>query len=151
MKGLVLSLFPGLGLLDTAFQLEGWCVVKGPDILWGDNIDGFSVPASRFDGVIGGPPCQAFSPIGNMNRARRSAENAEEKYRGAELLAIENNYLSGARARIAEAKDQRVERYAPKTLARAESLLTEAETSLQRRRQMALIAHLARRLILRVA
>jgi len=68
---------------------------------------------------------------GNMNRARRSAENAEEKYRGAELLAIENNYLSGARARIAEAKDQRVERYAPKTLARAESLLTEAETSLR--------------------
>ena len=71
---------------------------------------------------------------GNLNRARRAAESAEEDYRQAELKAIENNYLSGARARIAEAQKQRVKRYAPKTLAKAERLLEEAEASLQRDR-----------------
>lgn len=68
---------------------------------------------------------------GNMNRARSSADDAEEEYREAELAAIENNYLSGARRLIEQAHDQRVDRYAPKTLARAESLLTEAETRLR--------------------
>lgn len=67
---LVLSLFPGLGLLDRAFEAEGFCVVRGPDILWGDDVRTFHAPAGRFDGVIGGPPCQSFSPIGNVNRAR---------------------------------------------------------------------------------
>jgi OmpA-OmpF porin, OOP family len=71
---------------------------------------------------------------GNMNRARRDAKDAEEQYRQAELAAIENNYLSGARTRIAQAKEQRVERYAPKTLAKAESLLGEAEAGLRRDR-----------------
>lgn len=32
---LVLSLFPGIGLLDLAFELESFCVVRGPDLLWG--------------------------------------------------------------------------------------------------------------------
>jgi len=30
---LVLSLFPGIGLLDMAFEQEGFCVVRGPDML----------------------------------------------------------------------------------------------------------------------
>lgn len=67
---LVLSLFPGIGMLDHAFELEGFCVVRGPDIIWGGDIHAFNPPAGRFDGVIGGPPCQAFSPLGNVNRAR---------------------------------------------------------------------------------
>jgi len=29
---LVLSLFPGIGLLDMAFEQEGFCVVRGPDL-----------------------------------------------------------------------------------------------------------------------
>jgi DNA (cytosine-5)-methyltransferase 1 len=58
---LVLSLFPGIGLLDMAFEEEGFCVVRGPDLLWGGDIRKFSPPAGKFDGVIGGPPCQAFS------------------------------------------------------------------------------------------
>ncbi len=70
MKQLVLSLFPGIGLLDMAFEAEGFCVVRGPDLLWGGDIHRFHPPAGKFDGVIGGPPCQAFSPIGNVNRAR---------------------------------------------------------------------------------
>jgi DNA (cytosine-5)-methyltransferase 1 len=32
MSGLVLSLFPGIGLLDMAFEEEGFCVVRGPDL-----------------------------------------------------------------------------------------------------------------------
>lgn len=63
MSQLVLSLFPGIGLLDMAFELEGFCVVRGPDLLWGGDIKNFHPPAGRFDGVIGGPPCQAFSRL----------------------------------------------------------------------------------------
>jgi DNA (cytosine-5)-methyltransferase 1 len=60
---LVLSLFPGIGLLDMAFEEAGFCVVRGPDLLWGGDIKRFHPPAGRFDGVIGGPPCQAFSRL----------------------------------------------------------------------------------------
>jgi DNA (cytosine-5)-methyltransferase 1 len=63
---LVLSLFPGIGLLDMAFEEEGFCVVRGPDLLWGGDIRKFSPPAGKFDGVIGGPPCQAFSPLKHL-------------------------------------------------------------------------------------
>src|SRR2546430_12673163 len=37
------------------------CVVRGPDLLWGGDIRRFHPPAGKFDGVIGGPPCQLFS------------------------------------------------------------------------------------------
>lgn len=71
---------------------------------------------------------------GNINRARRDAEEAEEQYRTAELTAIENNYFSGARNLIKLAHDQRVERFAPLTLAKAENLLQRAEAELRRDR-----------------
>lgn len=60
---LVLSLFPGIGLLDMAFEAEGFCVVRGPDLLWGGDVHRFHPPAGRFDVVIGGPPCQGFSEL----------------------------------------------------------------------------------------
>jgi DNA (cytosine-5)-methyltransferase 1 len=66
---LVLSLFPGIGLLDMAFELEGFCVVRGPDLLWGGDVRAFHPPAGKFDGVIGGPPCQVFSRLAHMVRA----------------------------------------------------------------------------------
>jgi DNA (cytosine-5)-methyltransferase 1 len=69
VKGLVLSLFPGIGLLDMAFEEAGFCVVRGPDLLWGGDIHQFHPPAGVFDGVIGGPPCQAHSSFTRMNRA----------------------------------------------------------------------------------
>lgn len=69
MSQLVLSLFPGIGLLDMAFEQEGFCVVRGPDLLWGGDIHRFHPPAGRFDGVIGGPPCQSFSKLGNLFRS----------------------------------------------------------------------------------
>jgi DNA (cytosine-5)-methyltransferase 1 len=63
MTDLVLSVFPGIGLLDEAFELEGFCVVRGPDLLWGGDIRRFHPPPGRFGGVIGGPPCQRFSRL----------------------------------------------------------------------------------------
>jgi hypothetical protein len=58
---LVLSLFPGADLLGMGFELEGFCVVRGPDVLLGGDVRGWHVPAGKFDGVIGGPPCKQFS------------------------------------------------------------------------------------------
>lgn len=66
---LVLSVFPGIGLLDRAFEEEGFCVVRGPDVLWGGDVRRFHPPAGVFDGVIGGPPCQDFSPLAGINRS----------------------------------------------------------------------------------
>jgi len=63
---LVLSLFPGAGLLDRGFEQAGFCVVRGPDTLLGQRIEDFRAPAGHFSGVIGGPPCADFS------RARRA-------------------------------------------------------------------------------
>lgn len=65
---LVLSLFPGIGLLDMAFEQEGFCVVRGPDVLWGGDIRRFHPLTGKFDGVIGGPPCQAFSELVKLVR-----------------------------------------------------------------------------------
>lgn len=62
---LILSLFPGIDLFGRGFEAEGFAVVRGPDLLVGSDVRNFHVPAGRFDGVIGGPPCQDFS------RARR--------------------------------------------------------------------------------
>jgi DNA (cytosine-5)-methyltransferase 1 len=74
---LVLSLFPGIGLLDRAFEEEGFCIVRGPDLLWGGDIRSFHPPAGKFDGVIGGPPCQAFSRLRHIVEANgyKTAEN----------------------------------------------------------------------------
>jgi len=61
MPHLVLSLFPGVGLLDRAFEAEGFCVVRGPDKIFGGDVRSFKPPEGVFWGVIGGPPCQDFS------------------------------------------------------------------------------------------
>ena len=87
---LVLSLFPGIGLLDRAFEAEGFCVVRGPDLLWGGDIKRFYPPAGAFDGVIGGPPCQAFSPLAHINLAqgRELAENLTPEFERCVLEAM---------------------------------------------------------------
>jgi len=77
MTGLVLSLFPGIGMLDMAFEEAGFCVVRGPDLLWGGDIHRFHPPAGKFDGVIGGPPCQFASEMSRFNAhmGRELADN----------------------------------------------------------------------------
>ncbi len=84
---LVLSLFPGIGLLDMAFEQEGFCVVRGPDLLWGGDIKTFHPPAGVFGGVIGGPPCQAFSILQHMVAHNRKKHPG--KYKQAENLIPE--------------------------------------------------------------
>lgn len=53
-------------MLGRGFEAEGFCIVRGPDLLWGGNIREFHPKPGCFDGIIGGSPCQDFS------RARRS-------------------------------------------------------------------------------
>lgn len=73
----VLSLFPGIDLLGRGFEAEGYCVVRGPDTLWGGDIREFHPPANVFSGIIGGSPCPDFS------RLRRAAPTGY----GLEMLA----------------------------------------------------------------
>lgn len=73
---LILSCFPGVGVFDRAFELEDFCVVRGPDLLWGGDIRRFHPPSGRFWGVFGGSPCQDFS------QARRAPPTGQ----GAELM-----------------------------------------------------------------
>ena len=67
LNNLILSIFPGIDLLGRAFEEEGYCVVRGPDLLWGGDIRNFHPPVGIFGGVIGGPPCQIFSRLKYLN------------------------------------------------------------------------------------
>jgi len=60
---LILSLFPGVDLFGRAFAAAGFCVVRGPDLILCDDIRDFHPAAGKFDGIIGGPPCQDFSGL----------------------------------------------------------------------------------------
>lgn len=66
MRGMILSVFPGLDLLGRSFETSGWCVVRGPDLMWGHDIRGWHVPTGYIDGIIGGPPCQSFSQFAGL-------------------------------------------------------------------------------------
>lgn len=50
MTELVLSLFPGVGLLDRAFSNAGFCVVQAQDKITGGDIRDFSGISGRFSG-----------------------------------------------------------------------------------------------------
>lgn len=58
---LVLSLFPGADLFGRAFELEGFCVVRGPEWFLGQDVRDFQPARHKFNGIVGGPPCQEFS------------------------------------------------------------------------------------------
>jgi len=74
---LVLSLFSGVGLLDRAFREKGFCVVCAGDLIIGQDIRDFHTVADKFDGVIGGPPCQDFSTL-KRNPTNYSNEMLDE-------------------------------------------------------------------------
>jgi len=69
---LILSLFTGVGLLDRAFREAGFIVVSAGDLIYGQDIRHFKGIKGRFDGIIGGSPCQTFS---DANRDRPVGEN----------------------------------------------------------------------------
>lgn len=62
---LILETFPGIGLMGIGFKEAGFCVVSAGDIILGSHhaIENFHVPKNKFDGVIGGSPCQNFSKL----------------------------------------------------------------------------------------
>ncbi len=68
-NNLVLDCPPGIGLFGMAFEAEGYCVVNGPDLLWGRDMRGWHPVRGAFEGVIGGPPCPEFSPLRHLIRA----------------------------------------------------------------------------------
>jgi DNA (cytosine-5)-methyltransferase 1 len=68
MRYLVLSLFPGADLFGEAFEREGFCVVRGPELILGQDIRTWSAIEGKFDVVIGGPPCKSFSSVGRWKK-----------------------------------------------------------------------------------
>lgn len=68
---------------------------------------------------------------GRESSADRAAEQARERYREAELAAIEANYLSETRSLLDTARDLRAHRYAPISYERAQELLAAAEQALR--------------------
>jgi OOP family OmpA-OmpF porin len=67
---------------------------------------------------------------GKEEAALESATQAQQLFHEAELLAIQNMLLLDARAAINQARNNKAERYAPRTLARARKLVVEAEQAL---------------------
>ena len=71
---------------------------------------------------------------GNLEPTREHGDQANNTYRLAELNAIRALHLSQARGLIAEADQNKVEKFAPLTLARARDFLQRADASLVRDR-----------------
>ncbi|WP_337045319.1 DNA cytosine methyltransferase [Emticicia sp. 17c] len=74
---LVLSLFPNIGMLDSGFVRNGFTVVTAPDKIVNGEIRDFKGMLGKFDGIIGGSPCQDFSGL-NRNPSTRSQELLDE-------------------------------------------------------------------------
>lgn len=77
---LILSVFPGIDLLGMGFEHQGFCVVRGPDLITGGDIRNFHPPKGAFKGLIGGSPCQDYSQLNN-NPGTYSDEMLEEYQR----------------------------------------------------------------------
>lgn len=71
---------------------------------------------------------------GSEKSATSRGADAELLYRDAELSAIKANYLDETRRLIAQAKDEKVKKYAPETLKNAQALLSQAEKALSENR-----------------
>lgn len=71
---------------------------------------------------------------GDVNDAKKIAEEAGNIYRQAELTAIKTNYLDNTHNLLAKAEDSDVKDKAPVTLKKAQDLISRAETSLNKNR-----------------
>lgn len=128
---------PGIDLLGRAFEAEGFCVVRGPDPLYGGDIRSFFPGPGWIDGLIGGPPCPDFSAalrteptgyglemIGEYVRVVRAMENVPrvpdieiEGYRiqridleARECGCVHGRIVTGRRTLAEESCRQRVSR-----------------------------------------
>jgi OOP family OmpA-OmpF porin len=68
---------------------------------------------------------------GDEADSTRLGESAADLYRSAELRAIKLRLLADTKALIEDARKQKVQRYAPRTLARAEALISEAAAAIE--------------------
>jgi DNA (cytosine-5)-methyltransferase 1 len=84
---LIVSLFPGIGLLERPFSDAGFPVLRGSDLLWGQSIEAQHIPAGIAWGIIAGPPCQDFS----------SARRAKPSGHGRKMLAELSRLITVAR------------------------------------------------------
>ncbi len=50
-------------MLGRAFEEVGFVVVRGPELMMGQDIRDWHSMPGKFAGVIGGPPCKAFSRV----------------------------------------------------------------------------------------
>jgi len=82
--------------------------------VWGRGSERFEQAARRMEG-------------GDVSEARRRAEEAESLFRQAELDAIKANYLQDTWDLLAQARESKVNERAPRTFARADELVREAE------------------------
>ncbi len=71
---------------------------------------------------------------GDVNDAKKKADEAWNIYRQAELIAIKTNYLDNTHSLLTKAEDSDVKDKAPMTLKRAKDLISRAETSLNKNR-----------------
>jgi OOP family OmpA-OmpF porin len=71
---------------------------------------------------------------GDVNDAKKKADEAGNIYRQAELAAIKTNYLDNTHNLLTKAEDSDVEDKAPVTLKKAKDLISRAETSLNKNR-----------------
>lgn len=71
---------------------------------------------------------------GDVNDARKKSAEAEKIYREAELNAIKTNFFDETHKLHEKADREKVEKYAPKSLARSRELLDTAEKALERDR-----------------
>lgn len=67
---------------------------------------------------------------GKIKSVSKLSEKSVSLYNEAELLSIKNHYLSNSRDLVKQAKKEKANKHAPKTLAKAEQLLAEAEQAL---------------------
>ena len=68
---------------------------------------------------------------GDPGLGQKRARTAVEEFRAGELKAIKSSLLAETRALINQAERDRVQRYAPRTLEKAQRLLEQAETALE--------------------
>jgi OOP family OmpA-OmpF porin len=85
--------------------------------MWGNAEKQFTDAAKRLEG-------------GNVDSARKSADKATKGYLATELASIKTAILGAARALIADADSNKVDRYAGNTLATAKGLVAQATADL---------------------